>query len=48
VLGAITITVWPVFVARRGSARPQIFSVSGSAAVTVAFVTLLAWFFAEA
>jgi hypothetical membrane protein len=48
VLGAITITVWPVFVARRGSARPQILSVSGSVAVTVAFVTLLAWFFAEA
>jgi Protein of unknown function (DUF998) len=48
VLGAVTITVWPVFVARRGPARPQILSVSGSVAVTVAFVTLLGWFFAEA
>lgn len=48
VLGAITITVWPVFVARRGWARPQILTVSGSVAVTVAFVTLLAWFFVEA
>jgi hypothetical membrane protein len=48
VLGAITITVWPVFAARRGSPRPQILSVTGSVAVTVAFVTLLAWFFAEA
>ncbi len=48
VLGAITITVWPVFVARRGSARPQILSVGGSVAVTVVFVALLAWFLAEA
>jgi hypothetical membrane protein len=48
VLGAITITVWPVFAARRGSARPQILSVTCSFAVTVVFVTLLAWFFAEA
>jgi hypothetical membrane protein len=48
VLGAITITVWPVFVAGRGSARPRILSMSGSLAVTVVFVTLLAWFFAEA
>jgi len=48
VLGAITITVWPVFVARRGPSRPRILSVSGSAAVTVVFAALLAWFFAEA
>jgi hypothetical membrane protein len=48
VLGAITITVWPVFVARRGPARPRILGVTGSVAVTVVFVTLLAWFFAEA
>jgi FtsH-binding integral membrane protein len=48
VLGAVTITVWPAFVARRGSPRPRILSVYGSVAVTVVFVALLGWFFAEA
>ena len=48
VLGAITIAVWPVFAARRGSPRPLILSARGSAAVTVAFIGLLCWFLAEA
>jgi hypothetical membrane protein len=48
VLGAITITVWPAFVARRGGPRPRILSVYASIAVTVVFVALLGWFFAEA
>jgi hypothetical membrane protein len=48
VLGAVAIALWPVFVARRGSLRPLILSVSGSAAVTVVFVGLACWFLAEA
>jgi hypothetical membrane protein len=48
VLAAVTIAVWPVFVARRGSPRPLILGVSGSIAVTVVFTALLCWFLAEA
>lgn len=48
VLGAVTIAVFPAFVARRGSPRPLILSVYGSVAVTVVFAALLCWFLAEA
>jgi hypothetical membrane protein len=48
VLGAVTIAVWPAFVARRGSPRPLILSVYGSVAVTVVFAALVCWFLAEA
>jgi len=47
VLGAVTIAVWPVFAARRASPRPLILSVYGSAAVTIVFMALLGWLFAE-
>jgi hypothetical protein len=51
-LGAITIAVWPAFVARRGASRdaprPLLLSVRGSVAVTIVFVALLGWFFVEA
>jgi hypothetical membrane protein len=46
-LGAVTIAVWPAFAGRRTSPRPLILSVYGSAAVTVVFVALLGWLFAE-
>jgi hypothetical membrane protein len=46
-LGAVTITVWPAFAARRASPRPLILSVRGSAAVTAVFVALLGWLLAE-
>jgi hypothetical membrane protein len=47
VLGAVTITVWPAFAARRASPRPLILSVYGSAVVTAVFVALLGWLLAE-
>lgn len=47
-LGAVTIAVWPAFVARRGSPRPLILSAYGSVAVTVVFAVLVCWFLAEA
>ena len=47
-LGAVTIAVWPAFVARRRSPRPLLLSVYISAAVTVVFVALGCWFLAEA
>src|ERR1700736_6839850 len=46
-LGAVTITVWPAFAARRASPRPLILSVYGSAAVTAVFAALLGWLLAE-
>ena len=46
-LGAVTITVWPAFAARRASPRPLILSACGSAAVTAVFVALLGWLLAE-
>src|SRR5690348_9822772 len=47
VLGAVTITVWPAFAARRVPPRPLILSACGSAAVTAVFVALLGWLLAE-
>jgi hypothetical protein len=47
VLGAVTIAVWPAFAARRGSPRPLILSVYGSAAVTAVFAALLGWLLDE-
>src|SRR6266700_3347145 len=47
VLGAVTITVWPAFAARRASPRPLILSVHGSAAVTAVYVAQLGWLLAE-
>jgi hypothetical protein len=47
VLGAVTITVWPAFTARRAAPRPLILSAYGSAAVTAVFVALLGWLLAE-
>jgi hypothetical protein len=46
-LGAVTIAVWPAFVARRTSPRPLLLSTRGSAAVTVVFVALLGWLVIE-
>jgi hypothetical protein len=46
-LGAITIAVWPVFVARRTPRRPLILNFYGSAAVTAVFVALLGWLVVE-
>ena len=46
-LGAVTITVWPAFAARRASPRPLILGACGSAAVTAVFVALLGWLLAE-
>ena len=46
-LGAVTITVWPAFAARRASPRPLILSACGSAAVTAVFAALLGWLLAE-
>jgi Protein of unknown function (DUF998) len=46
-LGAVTITVWPAFAARRAAPRPLILSACGSAAVTAVFAALLGWLLAE-
>jgi hypothetical protein len=46
-LGAVTITVWPAFAARRAAPRPLILSTCGSAAVTAVFMALLGWLLAE-
>lgn len=47
VLGAVTIAVWPAFVARRASRRPLVLSVYGCAVVTAAFAAMLGWLLAE-
>lgn len=47
VLGAVTITVWSAFAARRAVPRPLILSVHGSAAVTAVFMAQLGWLLAE-
>lgn len=47
VLGAITISVWPAFVARRAGPRSLILGPFGSAAVTVFFIALLGWLLVE-
>jgi hypothetical protein len=46
-LGAVTIAVWPAFVAQRTSPRPPILSIYGSATVTAVFVALLGWLVIE-
>jgi hypothetical membrane protein len=42
-LGAVTIAVWPAFVARRTGPQPLILSIRGAAAATAVFTVLLAW-----
>jgi hypothetical protein len=42
-LGAVTLAVWPAFVARRAPPRPLILSGYGRAVVTAAFMALLGW-----
>lgn len=42
-LGAVAITVWPAFTARRAPSQPLILSSRGAAAVTAVFLALLAW-----
>jgi hypothetical protein len=42
-LGEVTIAIWPAFTGRRGSPRPLILSVRGSATVTAVSVALLGW-----
>jgi hypothetical membrane protein len=39
----VTTLVWPVFVARRGLARPRVLSIYGSVLVTAAFAALSGW-----
>lgn len=46
-LGAVMITVWPAFTARREAPQPLILSPSGAAAVTAVFAGLLCWLMAE-
>ncbi|HSZ38704.1 MAG TPA: DUF998 domain-containing protein [Trebonia sp.] len=42
-LGAVAITIWPAFTARRASSQPLILRFRGAAAVTAVFLALLAW-----
>jgi hypothetical membrane protein len=42
-LGAVTIAVWPAFLARRTGSQPLILSVRGAVAATAVFMALLAW-----
>jgi hypothetical membrane protein len=42
-LGAVTIAVWPAFVARRTGPQPLILSIRGAVAATAVFTALLAW-----
>jgi hypothetical membrane protein len=42
-LGAVAITVWPAFTARRTTSQPLILRFRGAAAVTAVFLALLAW-----
>jgi hypothetical protein len=46
-LGAVVITVWPAFTARRAPQTPLILSPAGSAAVTAVFAALLGWLIFE-
>lgn len=46
-LGAVMITVWPAFTARREAPPPLILSRSGAAAVTAVFAGLLCWLVVE-
>jgi hypothetical membrane protein len=42
-LGAVTIAVWPAFIAERRSPRPTILSIYRCATVTAVFLALLGW-----
>src|SRR5262249_10383593 len=42
-LGAVAITVWPAFTARRAPSQPLILRARGAGAVTAVFLALLAW-----
>ena len=42
-LGAVAITVWPAFTARRAPSQPLILRFRGAVAVTAVFLALLAW-----
>jgi hypothetical membrane protein len=42
-LGAVAITLWPAFTARRAPSRPLILRARGAGAVTGVFLALLAW-----
>jgi hypothetical protein len=46
-MGAVTITIWPAFTARRGASRPLILSVRGAVVVTAVFAVLLGWLVIE-
>jgi Protein of unknown function (DUF998) len=46
-LGEVTIAVWPAFAGRRGSPRPLILSVRGTAVVTAVSIALLGWLVIE-
>lgn len=46
-MGAVAITIWPAFTARRGASRPLILSVRGAAVVTAVFTALLGWMVIE-
>jgi hypothetical protein len=46
-LGAVIITIWPAFTARRAPQTPLILSPAGSAAVTAVFAALLGWLIFE-
>jgi hypothetical protein len=46
-LGAVAITVWPAFVARRAPPRSLILSSYGCAVVTAVFIVLLGWLVIE-
>ncbi len=46
-LGAVTVAVWPAFVARRAPPRPLILSSYGRAVVTAVFFALLGWLVIE-
>jgi hypothetical membrane protein len=46
-LGAVAITVWPAFTARRAPSQPLILRARGAAAVTGVFIALLAWLIFE-
>jgi hypothetical membrane protein len=42
-LGAVAITIWPAFTARRAPSQPLILSSRGAGGVTAVFLGLLAW-----
>ena len=47
VVGAVTIAIWPAFVARRTPSQPLILSVHVACAVTAISIALLGWVFIE-